>query len=258
MTNDAREKRRPKTISAPALPDLPDESPDSADGQRGELSDTMRKYLAEIYRLSDHTQDSGSPYIGTSALADLLNVSAPAVNRMVSKLRDLNLLIHEPYQGVMLTENGAREALKQLRRQRIVEAFMVTVMRFGWHEIHEDAQRVSASIGDLLIERMWQMAGSPTVCPHGEPIATPDGVIVPPQDILLTHAPHKQALILTRVRTRERDRLEYLAALGLVPGVHLEILHAAPFNGPLQLRVAQEYRIIGHNLAEMLRVRAVS
>ncbi|MDZ4764683.1 MAG: metal-dependent transcriptional regulator [Chloroflexota bacterium] len=231
------------------------------------LSDTMRKYLAEIYRLADHGETDahtlpepagqallGHPFVSTSALADLLNVSAPAVNRMISKLRETGLLLHEPYQGIRLTPAGEREALKQLRRQRIVEAFLVTVMHFGWHEVNDEAARMSANLTERLIERMARMAGNPTTCPHGEPIADADGVIVAPDDILLTHAPHKLLLTITRVRTRERDRLEYLAALGLTPHSTVEVLHAAPFNGPLQLRVGKEYRIVGHNLAEMIRV----
>ncbi|PJF24035.1 MAG: hypothetical protein CUN53_19865, partial [Phototrophicales bacterium] len=59
-----------------------------------ELSDTMRKYLAEVYRLVDYATanpDDTNVYVSTSALADLLDVSAPAVNRMVSKLREMGL-----------------------------------------------------------------------------------------------------------------------------------------------------------------------
>jgi DtxR family transcriptional regulator, Mn-dependent transcriptional regulator len=223
-----------------------------------DLSPTMRDYLAEIYRLNDHVDaqnDGRSAFVSTSALADLLDVSAPAVNRMVTKLREMGLLEHEPYKGITLTDTGRREALKQLRRQRIIEAFLVRVMGFGWHEVHAEAANMSKSLGDVLIERMLMMAGNPTHCPHGEPIATPEGEIPEQHDFLLTQAAEKQPLLLTRVRTRERDRLEYLAALGLMPETKLEVLHMAPFNGPIQLRVGKEYRIIGHNLAEMVRVQ---
>jgi DtxR family Mn-dependent transcriptional regulator len=223
-----------------------------------DLSPTMRDYLAEIYRLNDQVDvqgDGRNTFVSTSALADLLDVSAPAVNRMVTKLREMGLLEHEPYKGITLTDIGRREALKQLRRQRIIEAFLVRVMGFGWHEVHAEAANMSKSLGDVLIERMLMMAGNPTRCPHGEPIATPEGEIPEQNDFLLTQAAEKQPLVLTRVRTRERDRLEYLAALGLMPETRLEVLHMAPFNGPLQLRVGKEYRIIGHNLAEMVRVQ---
>lgn len=222
-----------------------------------DLSPTMRDYLAEIYRLSDRDSDAEG-FVSTSVLADLLDVSVPAVNRMVSKLRDLRLLEHEPYRGIRLTEAGNREALKYLRRHRLAEAFLVNVMGFGWHEVHADADRIARVLTPSLEERMAEMAGRPMRCPHGEPIPTEEGELPPLNDYLLTDVPEGQPLEITRVRTREADRLEYIAALGLVPGTQLEVIHAAPFNGPLQLRVGKEYRIIGHNLAEMIRVRLLS
>jgi DtxR family Mn-dependent transcriptional regulator len=221
------------------------------------LSATMREYLAEIYRLSDR-ENSPDGYVSTSALADLLDVSAPAVNRMVIKLRDQGLLLHEPYQGIRLTDAGQREALKQLRRHRIVEAFLTKVMDFGWHQVHEEADRISPALAEIVVERMAEMAGNPTHCPHGEPIPSVDGEIPVMHDVLIPDAPQNVMLEITRVRTREADRLEYMAALELVPGALLQVVHAAPFSGPIQLRLKdKEFRIIGHNLAEMIRVQPV-
>ncbi len=220
-----------------------------------DISETMRDYLAALYRLDDREREDNTTYVSTSALAEKLDVSAPAVNRMVTKLREHHFLVHEPYQGIQLTDTGRREALKQLRRHRIVEAFLVNVMGFGWHEVHEEADRMSQNLSDGLAERMRMMAGNPTTCPHGEMIPNADGSLPELHDLLLTDAPLKTPLVLTRVRTREQDRLEYLAALGLMPGAPLELLTLAPFHGPVQLRVGKEYRIIGHNLALMIRAR---
>ena len=113
---------------------------------------------------------------------------------------------------------GRREALKQLRRHRIVEAFLTNVMGFGWHEVHEEADRISPTLDDIVVERMAQMAGNPTHCPHGEPIPSPEGEIPELHDVLIPDAPQDVMLEITRVRTREPDRLEYMAALELVPG----------------------------------------
>jgi DtxR family transcriptional regulator, Mn-dependent transcriptional regulator len=220
-----------------------------------DISETMRDYLAALYRLDDREREEGSSFVSTSALAEKLDVSAPAVNRMVTKLRENGYLVHEPYQGIQLTDVGRREALKQLRRHRIVESFLVNVMGFGWHEVHEEADRMSRNLSDSLAERMAMMAGNPSACPHGELIPNEEGELPVMHDLLLTDAPLKTILVLTRVRTRERDRLEYLAALGLMPGAPLEVLNLAPFSGPVQLRVGKEYRIIGHNLALMIRAR---
>ncbi len=213
----------------------------------------MRDYLAEVYRLWDLGAGADG-YVNTSALADTLDVSAPAVNRMITRLKELGLLEHEPYQGIRLTPAGQREALKELRRRRITEAFLVNVMGFGWHEVHDEASRISGALSETLVARMAEMAGSPTCCPHGEPIPSADGVIEPARDFLLSAGHEGEHYTISRVLTRETDRLEYIAALGLLPGTALQLLHLAPFHGPLQLKVGEEYRIIGHNLAELIKV----
>ena len=227
----------------------------SAERPAGELSPTMRDYLADVYRLSAHGDGERTGYVSTSALAERLDVSAPAVNRMITRLRELGFIQHEPYQGIRLTPQGTREALRHLRRQRIVESFLVTVMGFGWHEVHDEAIRIARTLAEPIEGRMEQMAGFPGFCPHGEPIPALDGTVADLHDLALTEAPHDHLLTVTRVSTREADRLEYVAALGLLPGRTVEVLHVAPFNGPIQLRVGKEYRIIGHNLAEMIRAQ---
>jgi DtxR family Mn-dependent transcriptional regulator len=234
--------------------DLPDGT--GADSAAADLSAKMRGYLVEIYRLSERLNaEAGNAYVSTSVLADLLDVTAPAVNRMVTRLKEMGLLIHEPYQGIRLTETGKQEALVRLRRHRIAEVFLVNVMKFQWHEIYQEAQVMSGALSDVLAERMLEMAGNPQFCPHGEPIPAADGKIEPLHDMLLSAAPLETPLRVTRVLTREPDRLSYIAALGLMPGAGVQVLHIAPFNGPMQLRLRDEYRIIGHNLAELIKVK---
>jgi DtxR family Mn-dependent transcriptional regulator len=225
-----------------------------------ELNSTLRErhYLTEIYRLRERGETDADGFISTSSVADLLDVSAPAVNRMVTKLKESNLLEHEPYQGIRLTPKGEREALKELRRHRIAEVFLVKVMGFGWHEVHEEADQMAQGLSETLTDRMAEMAGNPTHCPHGEPIPSPEGDLPEMTDQLLSEAAVAVDLEITRVRTRESDRLEYMAALGLVPGTHLQVLHQAPFNGPLQLKVGSEYRIVGHNLAELIKIKPLT
>lgn len=90
------------------------------------------------------------------------------------------------------------------------------------------------------------------------PSPTPAATCPPPDDLLLCNASANTQVQVTRMRTRDQDRLRYIEALGLMPGAKLDVLHVAPFNGPMQLKVGGEYRIVGHNLAELIRVRVVS
>jgi DtxR family Mn-dependent transcriptional regulator len=218
-----------------------------------DTSSKMQFYLAKVYRLADFAQDSD--YVTTSALADALMVTAPAVNRTVNRLKEAELLEHEPYRGVRLTEKGRREALRYLRVQRIAESFLVRVMGLDWAAAYEEAEALSLTLSEAIVQRMNEMAGEPRYCPHGEPIPTADGQIEAMHDQLLADTAAGQRVQVTRMRTRDSDRLRYIAALGLMPGAQLEVLHVAPFNGPMQLRIKNEYRIVGHNLAELVRVR---
>src|SRR3990172_5137577 len=131
-------------------------------------SAAMQEYLAEAYRLA-YYQD-GNPYISTSALAEMMHVTAPAVTRMIHRLKEAGFLEHEPYRGIVLTPAGEYEALMSIRRHRLVERFLVDVMRFGWHEVHDAADNLGGVVGDMVVNRMEMMADYPRRCPHGEPI----------------------------------------------------------------------------------------
>jgi DtxR family Mn-dependent transcriptional regulator len=215
-------------------------------------SAAMQEYLAEAYRLAYYQDDN--PYISTSALAEVMKVSAPAVTRMVQRLKDAGYLEHEPYRGISLTPAGEHEALVSIRRHRLVERFLVDVMRFGWHEVHDSADELGAVVSSMVVERMAEMAGNPHRCPHGEPIPTAEGKMPRVKDILLNEAQPGSRLVVSRVSTHDVDKLIYLESLGLKPGTPFEVIERAPFNGPIQLRVSGETRVLGHELAGTLRV----
>lgn len=226
-------------------------------GQSGAItmsvSTAMQEYLAEAYRLAFYHEHD--PYVSTSELADVMNVSAPAVTRMVQRLKEAGYLEHEPYKGIYLTPAGEREALMSIRRHRLVERFLVDVMAFGWHEVHDSADELGVAVSDAVVERMAKMAGNPTRCPHGEPIPTADGYMPRVVDYPLSEIePGGDELVLSRVNTHDAEKLRYLDTLGVKPGVRFRLLARAPFNGPLQLQLGREVLVIGHELAGVLRV----
>ena len=222
-----------------------------------ELSSKMRAYMAEIYRLLDR-QPSASENVTSSQLADWLFVSPPAVNRMVNRLSELGLLVHQPYQGITITERGKIEALKHIRLQRIAEAFLVRVMGMNWLTVHEEALRLSDGLSETVVQRMYEMTGAPSVCPHGEPIPAAQGALPPVRDEFLSQIGAGSKIRVSRLITREFDRLQYIEALGLVPGQVCEVIHVAPFDGPMQLQLGREFRIIGHSLAQLIRAEVLT
>jgi len=212
-------------------------------------SPAMREYLAEIYRLQED-----SPTVSTTSLAERLGVSAPAIPRMLKRLKSAGYVKHIPYQGVELAPLGREEALRELRRHRVLEVFLVDVMGFSWDEVHEHADQLGKGLNDTITERMAEMTGFPKRCPHGEPIPDKDGKLPQINDFCLINMAvgHKGAI--SRVRTNEPERLQYFASLGLVPEVAFEIVGRAPFNGPMRLRIERDEIVLGVELVKALWV----
>ena len=217
------------------------------------LSNKMRAYMAEIYRLLDR-QPAPVSHVTSSQLSEALDISLPAVTRMVNRLRDRGLLTHKRYQGIAITAAGRAEALQLIRRQRIAEVFLVQVMGIGWLAAHAEARRLGEGLSDAVLARMLEMTGNPAVCPHGEPIPSAEGTLPPATDLPLSQIKQPARIRISRLITRESDRLAYIEALGLSPGQECEVLHVAPFDGPMQLKLGREFRIIGHSLAQLIRV----
>lgn len=212
-------------------------------------STAMREYLAEIYRLQEDT-----PTVSTTSLAERLGVTAPAVPRMLKRLKSAGYVKHVPYQGVELTELGRQEALHELRRHRILEVFLVQVMGFPWYEAHGHAEELGVGLTDTIVARMATMTENPQRCPHGEPIPDEEGVLPLVEDTCLINLGVGHKGHVSRVRTEEPERLAYLASLGLLPGVPFEIVGRAPFNGPMRLRVGRDEVVLGVELVKTLWV----
>ncbi len=209
----------------------------------------MREYLAEIYRLQED-----SPTVSTTSLADRLHVSAPAVPRMLKRLRNAGYVKHKPYQGIELTPRGREEALRELRRHRILEVFLVNVMGFTWDEAHEHADEMGKGLNDTITQRMAEMTNNPNRCPHGEPIPDAEGNLPEVKDVCIMNLGVGYVGKVSRVRTHDPERLKYFKTLGLVPGADFEIMGRAPFNGPMRLRVGRDDVVLGVELTKSLWV----
>jgi len=214
-----------------------------------QVSPAMQRYAAEVFRIQ---QDA--PQVSLSTLAAQVESSPQAIARMVRRMTEAGFATYEPYRGVRLTEAGQRIAMPALRRHRLGEVFLVKVMGYDWAAAHELTDTFERGLNDELEDKLDEMAGRPTRCPHGEPIPTKDGKITFPKDGPLVKQEAGAALRLSRVRTHDMDKLRYIGNLGLVPGVEFTLVSRAPFNGPLRLQFERNEQVIGFELASSLWV----
>jgi len=214
---------------------------------------TVWFYLAEIYRLQH-----GNPWPTLSMIAEAMGVSLQAASRMVRRMSENGYIRHEPYQGVQLTPEGEAIALHVIRRHRILEAYLVSVMGFGWDEVHDMVELLERGVDDRIIERMDEMAGFPQRCPHGEPIPSKDGVMPVIDDRPLTEWPEQVAAQVSRVKTHDPEKLRYLASVKLLPGLPVTVTARSPFNGPLHIQAGGDRLVLGNELASELYVESLA
>ena len=212
------------------------------------LSRSIEDYLKVIYKLE---QESGSAQ--TSAIADALSIAPPSVSGMVKRLADAGLVTHVPYRRVELTEDGRRQALKMLRRHRILESYLISQLGYDWDNVHQEAERMEHAVSDELIERMAASLGNPTRDPHGAPIPTAAGAVEPSRYVPMTEIDVGSTGRFRMVGDSDAERLRFIASLGLRPGVEFDVLARQPFNGPVTVRLGNREEVIGFELASSLQ-----
>ncbi len=213
------------------------------------LTGAVEDYLKTIYEL-----EARSGAAATSEIAARLALTPASVTGMVRRLANQGFLTHEPYRGARLTELGRRNALRILRRHRILETYLSQVLGFPWDEVHDEAERLEHAASDTLIERMAAALEHPQSDPHGAPIPTADGKIDERSHIALSEMEVGESAVMVRVSDKNPSMLRYLAEIGLQPGVPLRLMERAPFDGPITVRIASSELAIGASLAAQVLV----
>lgn len=221
---------------------------ESSQGQKT-LTAAHEDYVKAIYML----QAQGMK-VNNSALASQLDVSPASTTNMVKRLAELELVVYEPYQSIELTEAGERVALEVLRHHRLLELYLHSKLNLPWDQVHMEAERLEHVISEALEDAISAALDNPTVDPHGDPIPTKDGQITQVQGKPLSIVECNRPYRLVRVLVQDRERLNYLGALGLYPNATVTPLKHAPFAGPLLVDVAGEHHALAHEMAELLLV----
>jgi DtxR family Mn-dependent transcriptional regulator len=212
----------------------------------------VEDYLKVVFNLTERGEAAS-----TSAIADALEVQPASVTGMVKRLAEGGLLEHLPYRGVRLTDMGSREALRVIRRHRILETYLAERLGYSWDDVHDEAERLEHAASDQLIERMANALEYPSHDPHGAPIPTSAGEIEATNFATLADAQKGDELSIRAVQDEDAERLRYLEARGLKPGVKLRVEDRAPFNGPVTVRVGGPEgpsQVVGQDLARRIFV----
>src|SRR6476661_10924595 len=119
---------------------------------------TVENYLKTIYTAQ---QRAGGELVAMGAMAAAMRVTPGTATSMVKALAESGLVEYEPRGGVRLSAKGQRLALHVLRRHRLVELFLVEVLKLDWSEVDVEAEELEHAISDKVLERMDAVLGRP-------------------------------------------------------------------------------------------------
>ena len=189
------------------------------------LSASVGDYLKAVWELS------GSEHVSTTDIAERLSVAPGSVTRALVRLREKGLIEHERYRGASLTELGRVEALRLIRRHRLIETFLLEHLGYSWQEVHDEAERLEHVVSDSFTERLAEHLGHPERDPHGAPIPAADGALAQEDSRPLSEATVGDRVRILRVGQEDAPTLTYLGERGLVPGRLLEVEEVRALDG---------------------------
>ena len=180
---------------------------------------TVENYLKHVLLLSEDRED----LVPMGALASAMAVVPGTATTMVKSMADEGLVEHQPRHGVKLTTQGRRVALNVLRKHRLVETFLVDVLKMDWAKVHAEAEKLEHAISDEVLDRLDALLGHPTADPHGDPIPSRQGKLSSQVYATLATCALDKPLRVVRVTEQSAEFLQFAEQNGLVPGADVRV-----------------------------------
>jgi DtxR family Mn-dependent transcriptional regulator len=200
--------------------------------QGAESTASVQDYLGAIYDLAG----SGQPVIG-ARLAKHMRVSPPAVTEALQRMSRAGYIRVGSGKAIAFTRRGKALAEVMARRHRLLERWLTDILGLNWTEAHEEAHRLEHAVSPRVEERLADLLGMPSTCPHGNPIP---GMASPAytHPFPLDQAREGATVVVDRITEEaEADRrlLEHLWNDEVKPGTRLTVEEVAPWAGTITM-----------------------
>lgn len=220
--------------------------------RRSRYTQAQQDYLKALY----HLEGDRRP-VPTGELANRLGISPASVSEMVVRLSDHGLVVHDRYRGQQLTDEGRGLALELVRHHRLLEMFLVKVLRYSLDEVHEEAERLEHVISERMEERIFELLGRPELDPHGHAIPSREGTLRTVSARPLSEGRTGEEVIVRVVSDDDSDRLRELQRRGLMPGARMTVLAGTEYESPIEVRMGRRRVSVPLGLAREIFVEQV-
>jgi DtxR family Mn-dependent transcriptional regulator len=138
------------------------------------------------------------------------------------------LIVHDDNR-ITLTPAGRKLAERVVRRHRLAERFLTDMLGLSWADAHHEAGKWEHVMSEPVERAMDRVLGSPTTCPHGNPIPGSD-YEAPPAVRLVDIGPGRTFTVSRIPEELEftPGLLDFLEASAIQPGRSGEVTAASP------------------------------
>lgn len=157
------------------------------------------------------------------SLAGAIQISDNEAADVLSEL-ELHDLVQLRDDGYHLTPRGKDYALHIIRAHRLWERYLADETGYASEEWHDRAELAEHSLTQADVENLASELGYPTHDPHGDPIPTADGIMVPHGGQPLTTMSLNIPCRIVHLEDEPEVVFAQLAAEGLSPGMEVRLL----------------------------------
>lgn len=215
------------------------------------MTSSEENYIKVIYHLST----ASSKGVSTNAIAVELKTKASSVTDMIKKLSDKELVSHQKYYGVTLTERGKKEAKMIVRKHRLWEVFLVEKLGFSWDEVHDIAEELEHIKSEKLTNKLDAFLGFPITDPHGDPIPDQKGTIQIIEKSLLSEVAIQTPFLCVGVKDSSAAFLQYLNKQKITLGSQIRVLEKESFDNSFVIELDGKLLTISNKIATNLYVQ---
>ena len=212
------------------------------------LSRTQQDYIKTIWNL-----DQMGEKAKMKTVADILKVKPPTVLTMFRQLLKFEIISYNKRDGARLTASGLREAEQLIRKHRLIETFLRTVLKIEEPLLHNEAEKLEHVISDQLIMKIDEFLNYPIRDPHGSiiPLSAEDEI-----QYSLSEMEPEIPFKVVQIPMQGKEK-NYCSENTFLPGSTWQIKKVGPKKESFLVTNNDVYLAISDHLAEKIRVTIV-
>ncbi|HEO3016096.1 TPA: metal-dependent transcriptional regulator [Streptococcus agalactiae] len=214
------------------------------------MTPNKEDYLKCIHELGEKNNK-----ISNKKIAEMMQVSAPAVSEMIKKMISEQLIVKDKDLGYYLTKQGLLVVSDLYRKHRLVEVFLVNHLHYTADDIHKEAEVLEHTVSTTFVDQLEKLLDFPQFCPHGGTIPKKGEFLVEINQMTLDQISQLGTYVISRVHD-DFQLLKYLEQHRLHINDTIELTQIDPYAKTYHIIYNDENLTISERIASQIYVSA--